>query len=541
MKPFFFILIMTLFISCSTQQVDLIIHNAKIYTVDANFSVTEAIAVKDGKIVATGSDKEILQKYSATQTIDAEQKFVYPGFIDAHAHFYGLGKMMQVVDLKNTGSWDQIVEILQKAASEMPDGWLLGRGWDQHDWEIKDFPTKEKLDELFPNRPVYLTRIDGHAAIVNQTALTIAGFDEKSEINGGEFVKKNGKLTGVLIDNAKDKMYSLIPESSEKQTIKILHDAQQSCFENGLTSVIDAGLDYEMVELIEKLHQNGELKIRLNIMLSDHQKNLDYLLKRGKIKTDRLTVNGFKFYGDGALGSRGACLLEDYSDQKGHKGFLLSDISHFEEMAKIMYQNNFQMFTHAIGDSTNRALLKVYADVLKGKNDRRWRIEHAQVVNPHDFDYFGKFGIIPSVQPTHATSDMYWAGERLGNDRLKSAYAYQDLLQQNGWLPLGTDFPIEEVSPILTFYAAVARKDSKGYPEGGFQPENALTREQALKGITIWAAKGSFEETKKGSLEPGKVADFILLDQDLMQAGEPEILNTQVLATYVAGEKVYQK
>ena len=274
-------------------------------------------------------------------------------------------------------------------------------------------------------------------------------------------------------------------------------------------------------------------------MLSDSQKNIDWLIKNGKIKQERLYVNGFKFYGDGALGSRGACLLEDYSDKPHQRGFLLSDVSHFRKMAKIMDQHDFQMNTHAIGDSANRTMLKVYAEVLKTKNDKRWRIEHAQVINKNDFDWFGKYSIIPSVQPTHATSDMYWAEERLGADRLKYAYAYEDLLKQNGWLPLGTDFPIEEVNPILTFYAAVARKDTKTYPSGGFQMENALSREQALRGMTIWAAKAGFMENEIGSLEKGKNADFIILSQDLMRVPENQILKTKVLQTWIAGEKVY--
>lgn len=538
-KTLLLVLVLLLFLSCEKpKKVDLIVYNAHIYTLDESFSSVQSMAIIDGKIVDIGTDERILETYESTHKIDARKQFIYPGFIDAHAHFFGFGKSLQNADLKNTQSWEEVLEKLTVFSKTHKEGWLLGRGWDQNDWDVAMFPTKEKLDQLFPNRPVYLTRIDGHAAIVNQKALDIAGFDIHSKIKGGDFLHKNGKLTGVLIDNAKDKMASFIPEVDEKQIQQILTDAQEKCFEVGLTSIVDAGLDFTLVEQIEHLQKEGIIKMRLHIMLSDAEKNINYLIKKGKIKTDRLHVNGFKFYGDGALGSRGACLIEDYTDKPHHKGFMLSDISHFKQMAKILYENNFQMNTHAIGDSANRALLKVYAEVLKGKNDRRWRIEHAQVIHKDDFEYFGKYNIIPSVQPTHATSDMYWAEERLGK-RVKYAYAYQDLLSQNGWIPLGTDFPIEEINPLLTFYAAAIRKDTKGFPMKGFQKENALTHEDALRGMTIWAAKGSFEENEKGSLEVGKVADFIILNQDLMSVHETKILQTKVISTWINGEQVY--
>ena len=544
MKKLLFAFSALALINCASQKqqnADLIVHNAKIYTVDDKFSVVEAMAVKDGKILALGSEDYILKKYQSETVYNAFDKTVFPGFIDAHAHFFGYGSNLQNANLRDTDSWEKIVNILTDFSKTHPEGWLLGRGWDQNDWAVKEFPTKEKLDLLFPNRPVYLKRIDGHAAVANQKALDLAGVNVNSKISGGEFVKQNGKLTGVLVDNAMGFVEAKIPAANQKQIVKILDDAQKNCFSYGLTSIFDAGLDYDLVQEIDALQKSGTLKMRLNVMLSDSQKNIDWLIKNGKIKTDRLQVNSFKFYGDGALGSRGACLLADYSDKPHHRGFLLSEIPHFKKMAKIMYDNGFQMNTHAIGDSANRALLKIYAEVLKGKNDRRWRIEHAQVINKNDFDYFGKYSIIPSVQPTHATSDMYWAGDRLGKERLKHAYAYQDLLQQNGWAPLGTDFPIEEISPILTFYSAVARKDAKGWPANGFQKENALTKEQALRGMTIWAAKGSFEENEKGSLEVGKFADFIILNQDMMTVPENQILNTKVMKTYLNGEVVFDR
>jgi predicted amidohydrolase YtcJ len=388
---------------------------------------------------------------------------------------------------------------------------------------------------------VLLERVDGHASIANQSALNAAGITKSFALTGGDIVEKDGKLTGLLIDNAVELVSNKVPPPSAEKAKKMALEAQKNCFEVGLTTIDDCGLDYEVVEFIEKMQADRSLKMRLYVMLSDSEKNFDFLSKKGAIKTDRLNVRSFKVYADGALGSRGACLLHPYSDMPNKTGFLLSEIKHFEEVAKKLNAKNFQMCTHAIGDSANRSILKIYNRVLGGKNDKRWRIEHAQVVNQADFNLFGSASVVPSVQPTHATSDMYWAADRLGKERVKGAYAYKQLLNQNGWIPLGTDFPVEKINPMLTFYAATARKDSKGYPAAGFQIENALGREQALRGMTIWAAKANFEEQEKGSLEIGKFADFVILENDLMKANDQEILNNKVIKTYLNGEKVYEK
>ncbi|MGZ8542010.1 MAG: amidohydrolase [Chitinophagaceae bacterium] len=544
MKPLshLFISIIFFITSCSSKEkVDLLVYNASIYTIDSSFSIAEAMVIKESKIVATGKLNELERKYEAKEKIDAGGKFIYPGFIDAHAHFVGYGTGLQTADLVGTGSWEEIIEKLNTFSKENKEGWLIGRGWDQNDWAIKEFPSNEKLNELFPDRPVLLTRIDGHAAIANQQALDIAGIKAGYTLTGGEAEVKNSKLTGILIDNAIDLVSLKIPLQTKEQFTEALLDAEKNCFAVGLTTIDDCGLNFATVDMIKELQDKGELKMRLFVMLSDEKRNFDYLEKTGIIKTDRLNVRGFKVYGDGALGSRGACLLRPYSDKPGHSGFLLSKPEHFDSVANWISQKGFQMCTHAIGDSGNRIILKTYEKYLKGKNDLRWRIEHAQVVNQIDFNLFGQNSIIPSVQPTHATSDMYWAGDRLGNERVKGAYANKQLLQQNGWLPLGTDFPVEDISPFKTFYAAVVRKDSKGWPEGGYQKENALTREQALRGMTIWAAKSNFEEKEKGSLETGKLADFIILDKDIMKAGDNELLHINVLKTFLGGEKVYEK
>ena len=542
MKQFLYLCATLLLLSgCNQPNADLIVYNAKIYTVNDQFEIAEAMAIKDGKILSVGKTADIQKNYTAAENINANAKPIYPGFIDAHAHFLRYGESLQNVDLRGTTSWDDVIKRVTEFAKTHPDGWLTGRGWDQNDWADKQFPSKEKLDELFPNRPVLLERVDGHASIANQSALNAANITKSFQLVGGDIIEKNGKLTGVLIDNAVSLVASKVPAPSAKLKRKMLLDAQKNCFEVGLTTIDDCGLDAHDVDFIEQMQKDKTLKMRLYIMLSDAKKNYDYLIKRGAIKTERLNVRAFKVYADGALGSRGASLLHHYSDMPNNRGFLLSEIKHFEEVAELINKHNFQMCTHAIGDSANRSILKIYNKVLAGKNDKRWRIEHAQVVSKNDFNLFGSANIVPSVQPTHATSDMYWATDRLGIDRVKNAYAYKQLLDQNGWIPLGTDFPVEQINPMLTFFAATARKDANNYPQNGYQMENALTKKETLKGMTIWAAKSNFEEKEKGSLEPGKLADFVMLENDIMTANSQQILQNKVLKTYLNGEKVYEK
>ncbi|MFZ9473476.1 MAG: amidohydrolase [Sediminibacterium sp.] len=529
------------FSSCIQQRVDMIVHHAQIYTVDNQFSTAEAMAVQDGKIVAVGSNDDILKEYKSDSVVNAEGATIYPGFIDAHAHFVGYGQSLFAVDLMFVSSWDEVINRVKDFAAKHPGtSWIRGRGWDQNRFPGKQFPTNEQLNSLFPDRPVILERVDGHASIANNAALAIAGIKAGQTMEGGSFVVANGKLTGLLIDNAVGMVEKFVPAATKEDYKNWLTAAQANCFATGLTTITDCGLHPTAVSMIDTLQQSNDLKMRLYVMLSDHPDSYaSTYFTKGGYTTDRLKVKGVKVYGDGALGSRGACLLQHYADQKGWGGFLLSSKAHFDSIAAKLINTDFQMCTHAIGDSANRTILNVYAKYLKGKNDKRWRIEHAQIVHPDDFQYFGKYSIIPSVQPTHGTSDMYWAGDRLGAERMKGAYAYKQLLEQNNWIPLGTDFPVEEINPFKTFLAAVVRKDAKGYPAEGFQMENALTREQTIKGMTIWAAKANRMEKEVGSLEVGKKADFIMLDKDLMKVAPDSILKVKVLKTFVNGERVH--
>ena len=534
-----FLCLTILFISCTPKEsVDLIVSNAKVYTVNESFEMADAFAVKDGKFVAVGTTEDILATYETVNTLDAQGKTIVPGLIDAHCHFYGLGMNQQVVDLVGTKSYEEVLQRVVDFQKNKQATFIRGRGWDQNDWEVKEFPTKERLDELFPETAVALERVDGHAYLVNQKALDLAGITAATQVDGGAIILKDGQPSGVLVDNPMGMVDAVMPKPTTAEQQQALMDAQEICFSYGLTTVNDAGLSREIIEMIESLQADDQLKMRVYAMVSNYPENLDHFLSKGTIKTDRLNVRSVKVYGDGALGSRGAALKAPYSDHKGHFGAMITPVDEIYDLAKRIAATDYQMNTHAIGDSANVVVLRAYKEALQGKADRRWKIEHAQIVDVIDFDYF-KEGIIPSVQPTHATSDMYWAEDRVGAERIKGAYAFKTLLEKSGTVALGTDFPVEQVSPFLTFYAAVARQDLEGYPEGGFRPTEKLSREETLKGMTIWAAHSNFEEDEKGSIEPGKFADFVVLSEDIMTVEETSIPQLQALQTFVAGESVF--
>ncbi|HAS19643.1 MAG TPA: amidohydrolase [Flavobacteriaceae bacterium] len=522
--------------SCQTK-VDLIVHNAKVYTLNQNNSEVTAFVVNDGKFIDVGGE-ELLNQYAAKKVLDLQSLPVYPAFIDSHCHFLSLGLYMQTVDLTGTSSFEEVLERIDRFAQKKELNAITGRGWDQNDWKSKKFPTKERLDKMFPNIPVALTRIDGHALLANQKALDLAGITEDTVIEGGEIIKENGKLTGVLVDAPMRLVKNILPKPTTEDKIKALQDAEEIAFANGLTTVSEAGLDKEDIFLIDSLQKQGLLKMRIYAMVSNTPENLAYYLKTGPYKTDKLNVRSFKVYADGALGSRGAALKESYSDLENHYGAFITPKDSIESLAYQLAATPFQMNTHAIGDDANFAVLNAYQKALVFSDDPRWRIEHAQVLDTVDLSLFNR-KILPSVQPTHATSDMYWAEDRLGKDRLHGAYAYKAMLDKSGRIALGTDFPVEGVSPFNTFYAAITRMDSKEFPEGGYLPENKLTPQDALRGMTIWGAYANFEEKEKGSIEVGKVADFVILDRDILRAKPTRILKARVVATLMNGEIVY--
>ena len=537
--PFFFLIN-----SCSMNKTkaDFILLNARIYTVDSVLSVAGAMAVSSGKVIATGSQKEIMEHFIAGNIIDAGGKTVYPGFVDAHCHFYGYALNLRYIMLNGCTSFVEVLLRIKESGKFKPGDWIVGRGWDQNLWTVKIFPDRNKLDELYPENPVVLTRVDGHVVLANKSALKKAGIEPVNSFNPGEVEVKNGRLTGILSERAADYMRNTIPKPGRAEQLSLLAKARESCFAAGLTTVSDAGLDNETVNLLDELGSGPDSAgmIRIYAMLDPSPLNIEKFVRNGPYKTERLHVSSVKVYADGSLGSRTALLKHPYSDMPCQLGIQVITADSLRKICKICFEYGYQVNTHAIGDSANKLVLDIYGEYLKEPNDLRWRIEHCQVVDPSDLHKFRDFSIIPSVQATHATSDMAWAPDRLGQERTAWAYSYKDLLSQNGWLANGTDFPIENISPLLTVYAAVARKNIQGKPENGFLMKNALNREEALRSITIWAAKADFWEKEIGSLEPGKNADFVILDQDIMQITEDQIHQTSVFATFVGGKEVYQ-
>ena len=531
------ILLLLLLTSCA-EKVDLIVYNAEVFTSNDSSPLATSFAVKDGQFIYVGDDS-VISKYSSSNIINAEGLPVYPGFIDSHAHFYGLGYSNAQADLNGTNSFDEIVEKVIEFDKVNNKKFIIGRGWDQNDWKVKSLPTNKLLNQAFPDKPVVLERIDGHAYIVNDFALNLAGINNSSKIDGGEFIKLNGKLTGVLVDNSMQLIDDIIPEPTEEESIQALLSAQEMAFENGLTTVSEAGISRKQIELIDSLQKSGILKIKIYAMI-ENGPDVDYYISQGPYKTDRLNVRSVKVLADGALGSRGASMIDEYSDRKGYYGLMITPADSIQSLAFKLAGTGFQLNTHAIGDNANRVVLNAYRDALYNYRDPRWRVEHAQILKEEDIELFNQ-KIIPSVQPTHATSDMYWLYDRIGKKRAKHAYAYQDLLEKSTVIAFGTDFPVEDINPIMTFYSATVRKDKDGYPEDGFQTENMINRADALLAMTIFGAYANFEENEKGSIEVGKDADFIILDNDILRSSEASIPNTKVVATFVNGELVYNR
>lgn len=537
--------------SAPTQQsADVIVLGGRIYTADAARPIVDAIAVRGGRVVFAG-DAAGARALAGTSTrvVDLAGRTVIPGMTDAHAHVVGLGDKLQAVDLVETKSYDEVIARVVARAQHTPAGqWILGRGWDQNDWGNTSWPSHEALSRAVPNHPVMLTRVDGHAVLVNAAAMRAANLTRTTQSPaGGEIIKDaQGNPTGVLVDNAENLVGRVIPNPTRAQVKEMITAAIAEMHRWGLTGVHDAGASAQTIELYEELGREGKLNIRLYAMISDHAPTIAAWAQRGPLIAGydgTLWVRSIKLYQDGALGSRGAALLEPYSDDARTNGLLVSPAQHIREVAERALASGFQVNTHAIGDRGNRLVLDSYEAALKARPtaDHRFRVEHAQILHSDDIPRFARLGVIPSMQASHQTSDMYWAGNRLGEGRLRGAYAWRSLLNSNVIIPNGSDFPVEYVNPLISFKASVSRQDANNWPAGGWFPEQRMTREEALLSMSLWAAYAGFQEAELGSLTPGKRADFVVLDRDIMRVPSEDILATQVLSTWVGGRAVYER
>ena len=498
------------------------------------------VLCQDGRIVAVGSCAGLEAVYRPRRKLELGNAVVYPGFMDPHCHFLSYGYVLQRAQLFGARSWEEAVTRLVAHAANSREPWIQGRGWDQNTWESGQFPSNELLDRAFPHDPVLAIRVDGHAAMANSAALAAAGIDAVTRVDGGTIVVSGGRPTGLLLDNAVDKVKSAIPAPNEATARRALLAAQEKCFAAGLTSVSNAGTEKNDALFMENMQGEGDLSIRIYVMLLPTQENIEYFASRGPGAGEKLTIRSFKMFADGALGSRGARLLEPYSDDLGNCGLFTLNPDELARVCGIAKAGGFQMNVHAIGDAAARLVLDTYERFLEPGNDLRWRVEHAQLVHDDDLSRFGRLNIIPSVQTSHATSDMAWTETRLGPERMSRSHRYRDLLAQNGWLANGSDFPIERIEPLRGFRSAVFRKNDAWLPDGGYRPSQAISRADALRAMTIWAARANFEEGSRGSLEPGKWADFTVLDTDVLTAEEASIIEARVLMTAIAGETVFE-
>lgn len=542
MRSVYILLVVPLLIllhSCyKGKSVDLIVHNAKIHVMDDAEHTAEAMAIKDGKIVEVGPERQILNKYAANEEIDAQGRDIYPGFTDCHGHLLSYAQQKLSVDLTGCRSMDELLLRVEKYQSRFHRKFIYGRGWDQSLWTNDSFPNNKKLNTLFPNIPVCLSRIDGHAVLVNEACLKLVGINATSKIEGGMVVlDNNNKCSGLLIDRAMDPVLSKIPEFPKKELIDAMKEIEGELYQYGITGVHEAGIEYSDIAFFKDLIDHHDFRLNVYAMLMPSSENIDFARKKGIYNYKNLLIRSFKVMADGALGSRGALLKKPYTDQHGHYGVLTTSVSKMKEIASICEETGYQMNTHAIGDSTNALLLELYARIFEVNKDHRWRIEHAQVIDPTDFGLFAKNGVFPSVQPVHAVSDQRWAEQRLGRKRMLGAYAYHTLMNQYGMLAIGTDFPVESIDPFLTIHAAVNRKNADGIPGSGFYANEKISLSECLKGMTSWAAFASFQENQLGTLEKGKYATFTMLEHPISVSSDYE--PNFSLLTMIKGKIVY--
>jgi len=529
---------------------DLIVTNAKIYTVDDNHPFVSAMAVRDGRIQFVGSEREaLLLKGASTRMLDASGQTIIPGMIDAHAHLFGLGTFLKNIDLTDTRSYDAVVSRVADRLKGVPSGrWVIGRGWDQNKWGDTRFPTHEALTRVSANNPVVLERIDGHALLVNAAAMKAAGVTAATKDPAGGRIEHggNGEPTGVFVDNAMSLIERVIPPLSHDDMRSATLGAIAESNKYGLVGLHDPGEPRDVIDVFEELAKAGTFSLRVYAMIADDSAAIEHYFQRGPqsaLYDGHLWIRSIKLYADGALGSRGAALLDPYTDDPKNVGLLKSTPEHLRDVSTRALQHGFQVGTHAIGDRGNRVALDAYEAALKAMPtvDHRFRIEHVQILDHADVPRFAQLGVIPSMQAVHQTSDMYWAPTRLGYARTFGAYAWRSLLNTGVIIPNGSDFPVERVNPLYSFHAAVSRQDDNSWPPGGWFPEQRMTREEALKSMTIWPAYAGFMETLTGSLTPGKYADFVILDRDIMTIPESSILGTGVVATYIGGKAVYER
>jgi predicted amidohydrolase YtcJ len=552
--PFFYLayLLFFLLISCGKEEADVIIINGNIYTMNEEQPKASAVAVRDGRIIKVGSDAQI-QAYKSrdTEVIDLEGKSMIPGFIESHAHLLALGSFSKNLDLSKISSYEEMVKLVGEAVKKAKPGeWIRGRGWHQSKWTkkpkkwVNGYQVHDALSAISPENPVVLSHASGHAVFANAKAMEMAGIGPDSKMGEeGEIIRdENGQPTGIFTENAETLITDHLPKANHESLSQDLRLAIESCLRQGITSFQDAGSDQEAIDLYKEFVQAGKMNIRLWVMLSGSDSTLlkDWYTK-GPERGDFLSIAGIKLYSDGALGSRGAWLLEEYKDQPGHFGNPVTPIADIAQIAKNGLKHGFQVCTHAIGDRANHEVLNVYEKAFleypEKAGDHRFRIEHAQHLHPNDIPRFAELGVIPSMQAIHMSSDRPWAIDRLGLLRIQQgAYMWKALLESGAHLINGTDAPVEPVDPIPCFYASVTRKTLKGKPDGGYEAEQCMSREEALRSYTLEAAYGAFQENEKGSIEKGKFADFTVLSQDIMSIPKEKILDTKVLMTIVGGK-----